>query len=600
MTSQRSRFLASLGERLQSDLALREQDRDDETAAPSPEHTGQPRVGDEAAQEEFAGERTGGAPAARAAQAERGPGDEAVAPPDVTAPIDPYMGSEGERAPRPSVPWSEIGLPLRLREAIASVRRVSHDMHEAPDDDYASHGPVPFGDRSGYDDYAFGDDATYQEPPPDEPRRSDEALEEGQARFGVHAPYEQPPPDHDYPALLDEDADFQRERMRRDDDAAHQEPTAHDELVLLDDGVVEEERHTSFSGRVAYDEPPPGDELIPLDEGAAYPHEWTGLDEEAGYQERSAGGEAAREQIFLDEEPAQDSEQGALEAPHDRQPPWRERTTRYGLHAAAFAVAIAFVALAGFGLGILSGGEEVEAPLARDAARAAPTEAAPRATGQQALRAESEQRGELSDLVTVRVAPAPVAAVPEPAPAARVSTSALPLPPPPKPALRQADTGPALRQAETSPALRQADTGEAAPPDRQLAGAVDDAAAALLEAEGTGGPFQPLFTKFPAPRATETRVFVHYSASAVGAPATAMHLVRHLKAEGFAVEARPVEFSIPTNSIRYFFAADRERAEALRSSLEGQIPGDAALTVMDFTSYEPRPRPGLIEIWLRA
>jgi uncharacterized membrane protein len=79
-----------------------------------------------------------------------------------------------------------------------------------------------------------------------------------------------------------------------------------------------------------------------------------------------------------------------------------------------------------------------------------------------------------------------------------------------------------------------------------------------------------------------------------------MHLVRHLKAAGFAAEVRAIEFPIPTNSIRYFFDADRAQAEALRGSLEGQLPGDAALTVMDFTSYQPRPQPGLIEIWLRA
>jgi hypothetical protein len=79
-----------------------------------------------------------------------------------------------------------------------------------------------------------------------------------------------------------------------------------------------------------------------------------------------------------------------------------------------------------------------------------------------------------------------------------------------------------------------------------------------------------------------------------------MHVVRHLRAEGFTVEAQAVEFPIPTNSIRYFFDTDREQAEALRSSLEGQIPDGAALPVMDFTSYQPRPRPGLIEIWLRA
>jgi hypothetical protein len=193
-----------------------------------------------------------------------------------------------------------------------------------------------------------------------------------------------------------------------------------------------------------------------------------------------------------------------------------------------------------------------------------------------------EQGAELSELVTVRVAPAPVAGVPAPAPGAPFSTSAPPLPSPPK------------------PALGQSAAGEATPIERQVADAVDDAAATLLDAEGAGGPFEPLFAKVPPPGTTQTQVFVHYTASAVGAPAIAMHLVRHLRAGGFAADAQPVDFTIRTNSVRYFFEADREQAETLRSILAGQIPDDAALSVMDFTSYEPKPQTGLIELWLRA
>jgi hypothetical protein len=174
------------------------------------------------------------------------------------------------------------------------------------------------------------------------------------------------------------------------------------------------------------------------------------------------------------------------------------------------------------------------------------------------------------------------------------------LPSPPKPAFRPSAASDAT---PSDAAPTDAATSEPAPSDREVAAALEDAAAVLREAdegEGTGGPFQPLFTKLPTAQPTETRVFVHYSAGAVGAPATAMHLVRHLKARGFAAEARPVEFAIPRNSIRYFFDDDRAQAEALRDSLAGQVPGGAAPSVMDFTTYEPRPRPGLIEVWLRA
>ena len=575
MTSHRLRFLASLSERLQNDLASREQDGDDSTPLARLELTGPPGDGDQASPDEFAGDEIAGPPARRAprVEPEQDPESEALAPPGATA------------SPDPSVPWSEIGMPLRLREAIASVRRVSHDMHGPPDDDYAMHGPAPLGDPAAYHDYPLDDDGAYEQPPPDDrlARLEHDAGPSGEQReSGGHRASEERPPDDDL-VLLDDGAGFQHEQTPVDD-AGYEEWQAEDELVLLDDDILHGDGQRRFAAHTGHAERPPEGAPIPLDDDPAYRYGQIPLDDDTTDEEVEPGDEAAHVPMRLDDDTAgQESAPGRQEAPQDRQPLRRGRTTRYGLHAAAFAVAIAFVALAGFGLGVLSDGREGGEPLTRDTVRAAPTEPAPLSTGQQALRTEPEQQGELSELVTVRVAPAPVAAVPESSPAAQVATSAPPLPPPPK------------------PVLRQTATDEAASTDRQLAGAVDDAGGALLEAEGgAGGPFQPLFAKLPASPPAQTRVFVHYTASAVGAPAIAMHLVRHLKAEGFAVEARPVEFPIPTNSIRYFFHADRDQAEVLRSSLEGQIPDGAALSVMDFTSYEPRPRPGLIEIWLRA
>jgi hypothetical protein len=353
--------------------------------------------------------------------------------------------------------------------------------------------------------------------------------------------------------------------MRLEEEA---EPPAEDDLVLLEDDAVYGDGQISLRSEEFSCEPRPDDELIPLDDDAASRHEQIPLDDAAAYQERGPRDQAAHEHTWLYDGDGQESAPDRFEEPQGPQPLRRGATTRYRVHATAFAVAIAFVALAGFGLGVLSGSEDVAGPLTRDTVRAAPTEP----TGQNARRAQPQQPAELSALATVRVAPAPVAAVS----GTRLSTSAPPLPPPPK------------------PALPPSATGKAASTDRQL----DSAAAALPEAEAAGGPFEPLFAKLPASRPTQTPVLVHYTASGVGAPATAMHLVRHLKADGFAVEARPVEFAIPTNSIRYFFDADRKQAEALRSSLKGQIPDGAALSVLDFTAYEPRPRPGLVEIWL--
>jgi hypothetical protein len=168
----------------------------------------------------------------------------------------------------------------------------------------------------------------------------------------------------------------------------------------------------------------------------------------------------------------------------------------------------------------------------------------------------------------------------EPAPAVRVSTPALPLPPPPKPVLRQTAADRPLREG-------------------RVAGAAAAAATAPTENEEAGEAFQPLFAKLPASQTTANEVLVHYMATAAGAPATAMHLIRQLKAEGFPAEARPVQFPIAANSIRYFFASDRDQAEALRVNLANQMPGGAEVLVMDFTSYEPKPQQGHLEIWLR-
>ena len=93
---------------------------------------------------------------------------------------------------------------------------------------------------------------------------------------------------------------------------------------------------------------------------------------------------------------------------------------------------------------------------------------------------------------------------------------------------------------------------------------------------------------------------MQYVADAAAGPATAMHVVRQLRAAGFSVEARAVPFSIRANSIRYFFPGDRDEAQALRASLEGQLPGGAALSVMDFSSFEPKPQEGHLEVWLRS
>jgi hypothetical protein len=199
----------------------------------------------------------------------------------------------------------------------------------------------------------------------------------------------------------------------------------------------------------------------------------------------------------------------------------------------------------------------------------------------------------LEELDTVRVAPPPGDALTEPASVTPAQT--LPLPPPPKPALPQAAADEASSDGQLGDPIADAALVPALAEEP-----MDDAVSAPSEADGTGGPFEPLFAKLPTARATGGQVVVNYMADAAGGSATAMHLVRQLKAAGFSAEARAVQFSIRANSIRYFSPGDRDQAEALRASLARQLPGGSALAVMDFSSFEPKPQEGLLEVWLRS
>jgi hypothetical protein len=254
------------------------------------------------------------------------------------------------------------------------------------------------------------------------------------------------------------------------------------------------------------------------------------------------------------------------------------------------------VALAGFGFGMLSDSAPPDGSTpVQDMATAAPE---PRP-------AASETPPPLDEVMTVRVAPLPGDAFAEPTSVAPTGTAAppgagaplraIPLPPPPKPVLPQAATDQAPRDNQVGDATVDAAIVPAGAAER-----VDQAVSAPPEGEGTGGPFEPLFGKAPAAQASGGQVLVQYMADAAGGPATAMHVVRQLEAAGFSVEARGVPFSIRASSIRYFFPEDRDRAEALRASLEGQLPGDAAPSVMDFSSFEPKPQEGHLEVWLRS
>jgi hypothetical protein len=231
------------------------------------------------------------------------------------------------------------------------------------------------------------------------------------------------------------------------------------------------------------------------------------------------------------------------------------------------------VLLVGFGVGALLAGWDLGLALPSAMTAAPPAGPIARRTEPTAPPAASPAPPPIEEVVRVQRAPMPPAPAIESPPPEPV-TGALPLPPPPKPA-------PWSTAASEDPATANG-------MDRL----VDAAVSALVE-EGGDPPADRATTSAAAPR-----VYVHFAASAAGGPAIAQHLVRRLKAEGFAAEARAVDFPIASPSIRYFFAADRDSAEALSATLEGQVPGGAAPPVVDFTHFEPKPQPGNLEIWV--
>jgi hypothetical protein len=574
MSSSRSHFLKGLRARLQSDIALREAERDEESTDTRLERLEKPETNQEPAREQTAGDRIDTGAESRAAQVkpQRDAGSEAAAPVELRQPTNTsapvslsYDRGEGLSA-HPSASWAEAGMPLRLRDAIASVRRVSHELYQGdphhdilPAPPFAAHGGDDdfLSDREPEPEMSWNDGLGLGDPPTAseglvQADRIDSSTNETVFR---HAPMDEWPPANNH--LRESQRAFQRERIELEEDGAAEEPGLRNQFVPKSD----EHAQTLHDG---------------------------------AYHEPGMRGDATHEEKFPDDGDAdEEPSSGPGEDRHDPLPARRGTTAGYGVHVTALAGAIVFVALAGFGFAILSDSAE-RLTSARNTASGAP---APEELSPPP--ASTKTPPPLDELVTLRVTPPPGDALAEPAsvaPTSRVApVTALPLPPPPKPDVPQAATDQAPRNSQLGDA-----TADAAIVPARAAEPVDQAVSAPSEGEGTGGPFEPLFAKLSPAQASGGQVLVQYMADAAGGPATAMHIVRQLKAAGFSVEARAVPFSIRANSIRYFFPGDRDRAEALRASLEGQLPGDAALAVMDFSSFQPKPQEGHLEIWLRS
>jgi hypothetical protein len=493
------------------------------------------------------------------------------------------------------MPWSETGMSQAMRDAIASVRRVSH--HAMPERAPARADQVRYAPRR-FDDHPAVENASFDVAGTDvRPSFDDQELRHAHRfdhptaaeRFDHQAVYEESPLAGEQSGLQqpfeqagagDEwgapGADWADERASLAEDAPQDE-------LRFDDGA---ERPLPFGGR-------PRRGRSSFDRPAA--------------RTAPLGEDAADDERLFDDGRDEDAPPGAQEGARNRAPLARGVTQRRGLGLTALALAPIFVLVAGLGLGVLSGAEGFDrlatalgwTSLANDSGRATPTEPAPPApTSAPSSMSRAAPPAEpappppqLSDLETVRVAPLPAPSTVE-EPPADPATSAMPLPPPPKPApwssLSREASGASDRIESAVDAavvaLRAANGG--------VKDAVEDASVAALEAEGADDPFQPILIKSSV---SETRIFVHYSDSPPGNPNT-LQLIRQLRAAGFEVEERPVEVSIAENSVRYFFPGDRDKAEALSAQL--QSPGGPAVPIVDLTSYEPKPRQGHLEVWL--
>jgi hypothetical protein len=581
MSSSRSSFLKGLRARLQSDIALREAERDEESPGTELEPVDEPAVEQEPRPPQNA------AAASRAAQVEprRDAASEDATPAwprqasDREAPVGPSRDSEEDLSAYPAASWAEAGMPLRLRDAIASVRRVSYELYQgAPPD----HEPLPVTPPSGHPD-------------------DDDFLSEIEPAFD--STWDDGPADPDH-GPADRDDPWQADRMDGSaDEMVFHHPAPADEWPPANNGLQEDFERAFQREQIELEDGAAPEELGLGNEGGRNSAEHArALHDGAAYQEPKTPGDATHEEPRPDDDDADEEPSPGLEEELNEPPPARRRPTAgYGVHVTALAAAIGFVALAGFGFGMLSDNAPPDGSTpVQDLATAAP---GPGAAEPSRPSGATQAPPPLDEVV--RVAPPPGDTLAEPASVAPTRTAAptsaaaplraIPLPPPPKPDLPQAATDQAPRDDQRGDA-----TADAAIVPAMAKEPVDQVVTAAPDGEGTGGPFEPLFAKMPASPASGGQVLVQYVADAAGGPATAMHVVRQLEAAGFSVEARGVPFSIRANSIRYFFPEDRDRAEALRASLEGQLPGDAAPSVMDFSSFEPKPQEGHLEVWLRS
>lgn len=94
---------------------------------------------------------------------------------------------------------------------------------------------------------------------------------------------------------------------------------------------------------------------------------------------------------------------------------------------------------------------------------------------------------------------------------------------------------------------------------------------------------------------TPHNIIVHYNPSTPGAVEEAQGLAAALTAAGAEdVTVATVPFTISSTHLRQYHSTDAPLARAVSDQTGGGIE------IRDFTSYSPRPAPGLIEVWIAS
>ena len=96
----------------------------------------------------------------------------------------------------------------------------------------------------------------------------------------------------------------------------------------------------------------------------------------------------------------------------------------------------------------------------------------------------------------------------------------------------------------------------------------------------------------PQAAAATPRIVIHHPARTDAALRRAQALAATLP----GAEIRAVRASPATPGVRFFFAADRDAAQALARVVRASA--GAQVAVADFSHFRPLPRPGTLEIWL--